>query len=84
MEGRYHRFLAKLLTGDEKPEVHRVMDAAWPLGRHHRRVWGHDRRMILLQFARGPKAGIAAVSHIVLDRNKKLQRIIKQLEERRR
>jgi hypothetical protein len=84
VEGRFHRFLAKLLTGDEAPEVHKNMDAAWPLGRHHRQVWGHDKRMILYQFARGPKKGIAAVSHIMLDRNKKLQRLVKRLEEARR
>jgi hypothetical protein len=83
VEGKFHRFFSKLLTGDEAPKVHKIMDAAWPLGRYHRWVWGYDKRMLALQFLRGRKKGNAAVSPIVLDKNKKLQRVVKRLEELR-
>lgn len=40
--------------------------------------------MLLIQAARGPKKFIAAMSHIVLDRNKKLQRLVELMEAGRK
>lgn len=66
----------ELLGCGKAHDVHRIMDAAHAvLGKRHR-IIAHDPITIGLFFLKNKKKGIAALSHVMLDRNKKLQKLM--------
>jgi len=64
---KIHRLISKLLLGKEYPDVDRFADLI--SGPNHRKVWGHDKKSVLLTYilTKDPDRALAHCLHIAAD-----------------